>query len=389
MKKGYVSPVLLLGRNKKKEEPPKEYIDGYIWCDKNQNNFTDGVLRYGQNEIFALLNFTQYAIGKEATIEIFNKNYRVSSLKIKVTKKKILLNINEDLIFRSCEYNTNNFHLRIYCENQRFIPKEEYLNMNLKIHFVVLIPGIMKKMKWQLARKSQIEWFEGKANNYPWESEPKLNYFTLGGLMHFDRFKEFFEEHKEDWKTDKAIGVLKNEIKKMQKDKLINYPTANNPTIEFGTFSGEIINKTITPDEYKDQPVKTVIERMPLFEKYYFQYASYEESKYNKLDDFFGAIANCNLHFCAKGFLHYNSGNIKVEIKKIAVYVKDGFDFAGDQPLGNWSYKNQDAYKLMSGVTINNKSYRDYRKDIKMGQDCYRYSNLYIYDVNYDIFELN
>lgn len=59
----------------------------------------------------------------------------------------------------------------------------------------------------------------------------------------------------------------------------------------------------------------------------------YEESKFKKLDDFFGAVANCNIRFAAKGFLHYNNGKIKVEIKKIAVYVKDGFDYVGEQPL--------------------------------------------------------
>ncbi|UQB68098.1 DUF6402 family protein [Epilithonimonas zeae] len=381
-------------KENKEKEPPKEYIEGYIWCDKNQNNFTDGVLRYGQNEIYSLLEFTQYAIGKIAKIEVSNRTNGnlLETKSFKITSKKMIIGFDEEKIFNSCDGETINFFaIKMLVENQFFYPDPKYLNMNLKIHFVVLVPKIMNKLGWKMAEKSQIEWFEGKANNYPWESEPGINYFTLGGLMHFDRFKDFYNKHLNDWKTEKSINVLKGEIIKMQKDGIIEFPTVANPKTEFGTFSGEVNEKVIKPDELNG---KETIEKMPLFEKYYFKNVPYKESKLNSLDDFFGAIANCNLRFSAKGFLHYQNGKIMVEIKKIAVYIKDGFDFVdGDalisQPLGFWTYKNKSASKTgFSNSEINNKSYRDYRYDTHKGSDGYRYSNLYLYDATYTMFNL-
>lgn len=392
-----VSPIYNMMKKAKIEKEERkikeEYIYNYYWCDKNQNTFTEGTLKYGQNEICAICEFYESAVEKNAKIEVINRTNGniVQTFNIKVLGKKMIVTFDQEKIFKSCDGNNiNYFCLRISIGKDTFYPDPQWLGQNLKIHFVVLIPKIMNKLGWKMAEKAQKEWFTEKGTNYPWEAMPKLDYYSLGGLMHFERFKEFYNEHINDWKNDKAIDILKGEIIKMQKDGIIEFPTFNNPITEFGTFSGEVKEKIIKPEELNS---RETIEKMPLFEKYYFKYAKYEESKLNKLDDLFGAVANCNLRFAAKGFLHYNNGKIKAEIKKIAVYVKDGFDFVDSskfwsQPLGFWSYENMNVNKLGTDGDISNKNYRDYRRDTSMGQDCYKYSNLYIYDTTYNLFEL-
>lgn len=335
MNKLAISPIYKIGRVKEISETKNNLIEGYSWCDKNQNTFTNGVMKYGQSEIFALCIFHKSAIGKTAVIEIINrtKGNTIETKRFIIVSNRMLIKINEENVFKSCDSkNICYFSMRISVGKQKYYPDPQWVHQNLKIHFVILIPKIMNKLGWRLAEKAQNEWFEGKGVNYPWEAKPKIDYYTFGGLLNFERFKKFYEKHKDDWKDTSAISQLKKEIVKMEKEGLVQYPTVNNPITEFDSFSWKITQKNIHLEELKG---KEATELMPIFEKFYFKSVAYNESVFNPLDDFFGAIANCNLRFAAKGFLHYNNGKIKVEIEKIATYVKDGFDFVGEQPLGS------------------------------------------------------
>jgi hypothetical protein len=64
------------------------------------------------------------------------------------------------------------------------------------------------------------------------------------------------------------------------------------------------------------------------------------------------------------------------------VYIFDGFDFVGSQPLGNWSKNENNVKKISLGtshVNINNDSFRRYRENTGFGQDFYRYSTVLLY----------
>jgi hypothetical protein len=117
-------------------------------------------------------------------------------------------------------------------------------------------------------------------------------------------------------------------------------------------------------------------EYMPRFEQYYFQSRAYEENILTApLDDFFGAVASCDIRFCAIGELRYVNGKIIVHVDKIGYYIKDGYDFVGNRPLGFWSLKNKDVAR--KGIRyIDDGSYNNYRKDSNMGGAIYRYSEI-------------
>lgn len=128
---------------------------------------------------------------------------------------------------------------------------------------------------------------------------------------------------------------------------------------------------------------------MPIVEKYYYQNISYIESKAQELDDHFATIGNCNFRVAAKGKLHFISEDeIEVSILKIAIYVKDAFDFVDgsilSQPLGKWNFEKNDIKKLPSigYYSITNSDYRDYRIKSEKGEDFYWYSNHKIIDVS-------
>lgn len=272
--------------------------------------------------------------------------------------------------------------------------EEEYApGKKLKVHAVIYIPEIMKKLGWSYAFKSQEQWFYGDKNNYPWESEPGLGDFFVGWALGFKRFKEHFEKNINAWKDPKVIDELKKQIPVMVADGHAVMPTKWNKRTAFGTFD---VNPVISVQrDHKEVKGGKVMQRVPYFDKYCIKDKVYEESIWNSLDDFFGAIANCNMRFVAKGYMEYMESPLKflpdsivVTITDIGVYLRDGFDYVGSQELGFWSMKDKkvsknpfpllDEYRL-----IDNKSYRNYRDDANKGMDFYRYSNIYIYHPNY------
>lgn len=385
-----------IGDEKKAKEDAKISKDiipviSYQWCDEKKNNFKNGVLKYEQTNIGIEIIFNKSFLKKVANLKISSvaKNGNlissIKTLNVKVTAEKVYIPINSEELFQKCEFEVNNFKVDIEISDELYEGSIDHsIHEILKIHFVILIPSIMKALNWKNSVRTQNDWFNGKRNYYPWDVNPILSYFSLGNLLKFKHFKSFYDEKLNNWKNNEAaLKSLRIEIKKMKKNNLIEYPTTNRPITEFGTFDYEIINKIIKPKEYSARKIKTATERIPLFEEYYFLSESYNISKFNDLDDFFGAIANCNIRYTAKGLLTLKNNKIIVTVNEIGVYIKDGFDFTGTQPLGDWNYKNKSVEKSYFSM-INNDSYEAYSRDTNMGQSNYHYSNMYIYKHNFN-----
>lgn len=56
----------------------------------------------------------------------------------------------------------------------------------------------------------------------------------------------------------------------------------------------------------------------------------------------------------------------KVEIGEVGIYVKDSYDFNGDQFLGFWDAKDNavSMFNPLTGTSISNQDFRDWRKKI-------------------------
>lgn len=380
---------------KEDEKTSKEIIINpvitYQWCDINKNNFKNGALKYGQTDLGIEIIFNKNFLKKTAILKIYSiaKNGKfiesIKTLNLKITTERVYISIDPEELFQKCDYEINNFKVDITVDDKLYEGSiDNSVHEILKIHFVILIPSIMKALNWKNSVRTQEDWFNSKRNYYPWDVNPSLSYFSLGNLLQFKHFKEFYEEKINSWKNnDAALNSLRNEIKKIKKNKLIQFPTTEGQITEFGTFDSEIITKIIKPDEFKNKKIKTATERIPLFEEYYFYTELYKISKFVELDDFYGAIANCNIRYAAKGILTSKNKEIVVTIKKIGIYIKDGFDFTGSQGLGEWSYKNKTVSKALFDL-ISDKSYEEYSKDSNMGRSSYHYSNMYIYKQDYN-----
>lgn len=373
---------------------PKNIV-GYEWCDENGRSFPNGALPYGENSLAAIFSFTEKVKNKMCFIRIIHKNSKeeIKAIKFKIKYKKQIVNFDTNIFFGNCTDLISNFDIKVQVGNEVYQSTSSDSRVTakeiLKIHFVIFIPIIMKEFKWPFAVKSQDDWFMRKKNNYPWESEPRLNYFSFEEwALKFERFNKKYQDNKDIWMTSKSLNVLKNEIKKMVKDGYAEYPTEKKKLTAFGPniMSSELGEITIKPEESNGKLIEI---DTPIFDKYYFSNFTYTESKVSPdYDDFYGAVANCTVRFCARGSLQFVSpGKIMVTIRELGVYIRDGFDYVGSQLLGCWSYKEKAVTNnLLSNDTyllVTNEDFRNYRKATGMGQDFYRFSTPMILNPNF------
>ncbi|OYQ33267.1 hypothetical protein CHU92_12805 [Flavobacterium cyanobacteriorum] len=370
-------------------ESKTQNILGYMWCNKTGKSFSKGVLPFGEETIGAIFTFSKFVINKTCSISIINLETKKVVIKNRfiIKSSRVLANFKISEIFLGCENNIDKFRIDINVINETYVSSSKDLLIRdqeiLKVHYVILIPLIMKTKKWVIATKSQEDWFLHKGTKYPWESNPRLNYYRFKDwALTFKRFQERYDEKKNVWKSEASINQLKKEISKMIKDGHAEKPRASKKITRFGTSitDGTLVEHKISPAELKEP----IVAEIPLFDKYYFTSYVYEESKlFAEIDDFYASIANCTVRFCAKGILEYvNENEIRATITELGIYIRDGFDFVGSQSLGFWSYKEMNVSNSIlsngSYIGINNEDYKKYRADTGMGQDFYTYSTIMI-----------
>jgi hypothetical protein len=351
---------------------------------------TKGLL-YGEKAI-VLVTLTKSIKGK--TLEFLFKE-KTNGMEL----KKVSYSVKDDSLTQKCAVNftIDDFvncgrHQGQYVFELTF-EEEVFANSSeiLRVFPVIYIPEIMKSMGWTYSFKSQEDWFRGDPVAFPWENQPKLKDFYMGWALKFDRIKEEFERGADQWKTEKALNLLRSRIKtEMVTDHIARIPTQHGEKTEFGTSSDRIIQDWRDHEEAQPGESTRIIngriyalEFMPAYEKYYIQNIQLRESLWTDLDDFYGSVASCNLKYFAMGTLEKKDEGIEVTILNIGAYIKDSFDFATDDFLGKWSFKDKAVQKIeylnSAYIEIRDPSYRAYREVLSRGGDFYRYSNVYFY----------
>lgn len=379
-------------KKEEKKEETSNFIKNAYWSDKSGKKIK--CLLYSVKTVYVCVNLLKKAKGKKINI-VYKEYNAISNAELNRTTNYTIGN--DDLQqFCPITFTINDYTIEDEDDVSEYIfeikiDDEKYVNNaeKLKVHAVIYIPEIMKSLGWNYAFKSQEDWFNGAKNNYPWQSTPKINDFTMGWALSFERVKNTYNANLNKWKSEASLKSLVKEIEKMEKDGYAILPSIKNSVTHFGLpviNDSTLVNHIIKPKEMDSKETNV---KIPLFDKYYFTSAIYEESKSNPLDDFFGSIANCNIRFTAKGILTYISKTkTEVTINEIGIYFRDGFDYVGSQPLGFWSLRQKKVIKEITKSLgdyrlIDNDSYRNYRKDSGMGEDFYRYSNMYILKPNF------
>ena len=95
----------------------------------------------------------------------------------------------------------------------------------------------------------------------------------------------------------------------------------------------------------------------------------------------------------ANGFLEYiNNDETKVTIEKVAIYIKDSYDFDKneDEYLGDWNFKENEIEINPFGITssdfvaLENEDYRNYRIELNKGYTYNLYTTIREIDKFYE-----
>jgi hypothetical protein len=217
-------------------------------------------------------------------------------------------------------------------------------------HFITRIPDIMGNLGWDRAQKLQQKWFAAPARTAgPGVAVPiDTNTVKMDWVLGYDRAKSAYDELLNVYANDAAKAVLKRQLESM-------FARTTATTIAFGNFTKN--GSALHQQHVNHREVASG-----------YAYA---------LDELTGALGNFSFYVIPKGTATKTSNGISVTITEVGVYLRDSFDFNGDQNLGHW--KTPDGVRATPWVgytAVNNASYRDYRTATGRGGDFTVYSDV-------------
>ena len=202
------------------------------------------------------------------------------------------------------------------------------------------IPKIMNHHKWTTGEKLMKQWFTRPAKSAPDYTDPDNTTVTVDWTLGFDRAKKVYDKIFKDrsWANEAA----KVEIRKMLDKK--------------GLLTDSGASFGIVHENGSD------------LEAEYINFRAVEYAA--KLDDMSAALGRFSYRMVVGGEVEPDGDKHKVTIKQVGIYIRDSYDFEGDQDLGYWDDSdNSVSFLPGTGTKVTNKSFRDWRTANSKGGD--------------------
>jgi hypothetical protein len=198
------------------------------------------------------------------------------------------------------------------------------------------IPGEMEWERWNQAAELLETWFERPPATAPKYSAPVTKIIKMDWVLQFARAKAVYDEIiKEKIWTNGASQKRMAEILKKK-------PRAA------GQLWGDLSKPVTEVDE-------EWINARPVVSGW-------------SVDALTGALGAFELQVAIAGKVRsIGGGEFEVSIEEVGIYVKDSFDFNGDQFLGVWGYRDD---------PIHNSDFRKWRADNHLGGDFMVFSDV-------------
>jgi hypothetical protein len=201
-----------------------------------------------------------------------------------------------------------------------------------------LLPAIPYEMEWEHwteGAKLLETWFERPPSIAPKYSKPVTDLIKMDWVLKFPRAKSVFDQILADkiWTNDASRKRLAELLR-------------NKPPVAGSTF-GDLTLPVPQIDEawVNSRPV----------------------SSGTTVDGLTAALGGFLLQVAVTGQVLSAPGFTQIVINEIGIYVKDSFDFNGDQFLGVWGYRDD---------PINNSDFRQWRNDNHLGGDFQVFSDV-------------
>lgn len=212
------------------------------------------------------------------------------------------------------------------------------------------IPRIMRTHGWNNGARMLDIWFSRPSAVAPAYGTPDTSTITMDGfVLTYPRAKAVYDQLVTDqiW----ANPAARAEVSRM----LGRLGRLGGPRAPFGDLTR---SPTVLDSEYIN--FRTV--GFGLF----------------NLDDLSAALGNFTFRVAISGEAEgLPTGRTRVSVSQVGVYVRDSFDFNGDQFLGYWDDSDDSVSMInaFSGDSVSNQSFRDYRMRTGTGGDFLIYSN--------------
>lgn len=222
---------------------------------------------------------------------------------------------------------------------------------------ITKIPDIMRHHSWTNGARLMDAWFNRPTSVKPHYGVPPV-LVTMEWALSYSPVKSKYDEifREKIWSNEAA----KKELRRQLQHKGLLRPGA---VTAFGDLSKPAANME---DDYINYRAVG---------GYVYQYYSY-----HGLNDLTAALGRFVLNVAIAGTVESipNSAQFKVSVKEVGVYIKDSYDFEGDQFLGYWDAGDNSVSTInfFSGDGVSNEDFRDWRKANGRGGDFRVYSDV-------------
>lgn len=199
--------------------------------------------------------------------------------------------------------------------------EREHQEKKVSVDFfhIDMIPSAMKKMGWEMAPKLMEHWFS-ISPAYSFNKESKIEHLKcdarnilpskvndsivkMAWASQYPQVKNGIKELRLTWNTVNSRKVLRKHIS--------NIKLSEGESVKF-RFSDDV------KELYATAQANFII----------------IGSKFDTVNDWYGAIGNCNLKVCIRGTVSLLSGVYTLTIESLGFYIKDTYDFLDDDKFG-------------------------------------------------------
>jgi hypothetical protein len=228
------------------------------------------------------------------------------------------------------------------------------------------IPKIMRSQSWMMGAALMEDWFSRPLAIEPHYGTPNTGTITMSWALGYRRAKAVYDKLMKD-------RIWANPAAQKEVDKMLRGKNLVGPGLQyFGLESRP------TPSLDSDYINFRAIGGGDYYGTYYGGYYGYYYD--SDLDDLVAALGYFVFRLIVGGTVQPSSttGGHEVTITDVGVYIRDSYDFNGDQHLGFWDDSDNSVSTLnfLSGTRVTNEDFRDWRTKSGRGGDFLVFSDV-------------
>lgn len=253
---------------------------------------------------------------------------------------------------------------------------------------ITSIPGIMRVMAWMNGAKLMETWFKRLKAVAPDYSKPVTDVIKMDWALSYGLGKKLYDRVMSERIWENAAA--QREIEKMLRRNGLLRPVCG--VIPFGDLT--------QPVEVLDKDYINYRGTSGAYPSWYGYYSNYDYGLYDlfDMDDMTAALGQYVMRVVLAGSVSHDDDRLyEVTIDEVGVYIRDSYDFNGEQSLGYWEVDDGEGNSTVSplpwgwgvlwgdesGNKVTNADFRKWRDKTQRGGDFLVFSDLKRTKLNY------